>query len=105
MNEVSEKFPTVRVLSSFLGVDEGTELVFDFYSGKYVSVEEAEDISEVGYYYSGFAIAVDPYLVKRNIGKFFAYLINENEDEQGQRDETEGSSEEGENSESTSNGS
>lgn len=74
---MSEKFPTVRILSSYFGVDEGTELVFDFYSGKYVSVEELEDISKDTYYYSGFAIAIDPYLVKRNIGELFAYVNNE----------------------------
>ena len=79
---MSEKFPSVRILSSLFGVDEGTELVFDFYSGKYVSVEEEEDISENGYYYSGFAFAIDPYLVKRNIGELFAYVNNELENDE-----------------------
>ena len=70
---MSKKFPPVKVISSFLGVDVGVKLVFDFYSGKYVSVEELEDVSEHSYYYSGSAIALDPFLVRDNVGEFFAY--------------------------------
>ena len=57
-----------------LGVAKGTILRFDWASGKYVSVEEEEDIADDGYYYSGSAIAIDPYIVKGNIGRYFTYI-------------------------------
>ena len=72
MSEDSLKFPAVVVLKSALGVAEGTILKFDWASGKYVSIVEEEDIAD-DYYYSGYAVAIDPYLVKGNIGTYFAY--------------------------------
>jgi hypothetical protein len=70
MSEVQTKFPAVIVVKGFLGIDVGTELVFDWASGKYVSITEEEDIAD-DYYYSGFAVALDPYLVKDNMAEYF----------------------------------
>lgn len=69
----SNKFPAVMTTQEFLGVPEGTILKFDWASAKYVSVEEEEDIAE-DYYYSGYAVAVDPYIVKDNIGTYFTHI-------------------------------
>jgi hypothetical protein len=78
----SKKFPAViLVKDGFLGLEAGTQLCFDWASGKYVSVSEQEEIAE-GYYYSGFAIALDPYIVKDNIGSFFAYTESEQKKEE-----------------------
>jgi hypothetical protein len=76
MREESKKFPAVMTITDVLGIEEGTVLRFDWSSGKYVSIEEVEDIAE-DYYYSGFAIAIDPYVVKDNIGICFAYFEDE----------------------------
>lgn len=70
----SKKFPSVITTSSLFGMDKGTKLEFDFNTGKYVSVTEAEDIGPgESYFYSGSAIALDPYLVRRSIGIDFKY--------------------------------
>lgn len=70
----SKKFPLVITTSSLFGMDKGTKLEFDFNTGKYVSVTEAEDIGPgESYFYSGSAIALDPYLVRRSIGIDFKY--------------------------------
>lgn len=71
MEEVKTKFPAVITMRPFLGIGAGTVLKFDWASGKYVSITEEEDITE-DYYYSGFAIALDPYLVKDSMGEYFA---------------------------------
>ena len=71
MEEVKTKFPAVITIRPFLGIGAGTVLKFDWASSKYVSITEEEDIAD-DYYYSGFAIALDPYLVKGNIGEYFA---------------------------------
>jgi hypothetical protein len=68
-----KKFPTVMVLENLLGADEGTILKFDPFSGKYVSVVEEEEISD-DYFYSGSAIAIDPYIVQDNIGVLFTHI-------------------------------
>lgn len=83
MGEKSIKFPAVMVSQSFLGIEEGTVLRFDWASAKYISIDEQEDIAE-DYYYSGHAVALDPYLVKDNIGTYFTYIeqgIEETEQE------------------------
>jgi len=72
MNKESVKFPAVITTQEVFGIPEFTVLRFDWASGKYVSIEEEEDIAE-DYYYSGYAIAIDPYLVKDNIGTYFVY--------------------------------
>ena len=71
MEEVQTKFPAVITMRPFVGIGAGTVLKFDWASGKYVSITEEEEIAD-DYYYSGFAIALDPYLVKDNIGEYFA---------------------------------
>ena len=71
MEEVQTKFPAVITMRPFVGIGAGTVLKFDWASGKYVSITEEEEIVD-DYYYSGFAIALDPYLVKDNIGEYFA---------------------------------
>lgn len=73
MKKESTKFPAVMTTQSILGIMEGTILQFDWASGKYVSIEEEEDIAE-DYFYSGYAIALDPYLVKDNIGTYFTFI-------------------------------
>jgi hypothetical protein len=73
MREVSKKFPAVMTTQEVLGIEEGTVLRFDWSSGKYVSIEEVEDVAD-DYYYSGYAIAIDPYLVKDNIGTYFVHV-------------------------------
>lgn len=60
-----DEFPPVKTVVPFLGMDEGTVLKFDAASSKYVTVSQEEDIGEGEYYYSGYAIAIDPYIVKR----------------------------------------
>lgn len=60
-------FNPIKVRRSFLGIEEGTILKFDAASGKYVSMGGHEDIGEGEYYYSGFAVALDPYLIQDNI--------------------------------------
>lgn len=72
----SNKFPAVMTTQNVLGIEEGTILKFDWASGKYVSVSEEEDIAE-DYFYSGYALALDPYLVKDNIGTFFTFIEQE----------------------------
>lgn len=74
------KFPKVITTKEVLGIEEGVVLVFDWASGKYVSITESEDVSKEEYYYSGYAIALDPYLVKDNIGDYFSY-VEETKDE------------------------
>lgn len=77
MSEVSTKFPPVIVTSpiNFMGLTEGVMLEFDYNTAKYVSVTEKEDIGpDDNYFYSGSAIALDPYLVKNNIGEYFSYV-------------------------------
>ena len=74
----SKRFPSVITISSLFGMDEGTVLKFDFSTSKYVSVTESEDIgSDESYFYSGSAIALDPYLVKRFIDVDFKYIKKE----------------------------
>jgi hypothetical protein len=73
MSKESKKFPAVMTVNNVLGLPEGTILKFDWASGKYVSVVEEEDIAEE-YYYSGFAVAIDPYVVKDNIGTAFTFI-------------------------------
>lgn len=80
--EENKKFPSVVTTSSLFGVDEGTVLKFDFDAGKYVSVTESEDIGPgESYFYSGSAIALDPYLVKRSMDNNFVYLEHESNPE------------------------
>lgn len=64
----SNKFPAVMITGPCLGLEEGTVLVFDGASGKYVSIEEDEELAD-DYYYSGYAVAIDPYIIKDSIGK------------------------------------
>jgi len=78
MIKESKKFPAVMTTQSVLGIEEGTVLRFDWASGKYVSVVEHEDIAD-DYYYSGYAIAIDPYIVKDNIGVYFTHIEQEPE--------------------------
>lgn len=78
MKDESKKFPAVMTLVDILGIEEGIVLNFDWASGKYVSVSEEEDIAEE-YFYSGYALALDPYLVKDNIGTFFTFIEQESE--------------------------
>lgn len=73
MSKESKKFPAVMTIKNLLGLEEGTVLQFDWASGKYVSIMEEEDIAE-DYYYSGYAAAFDPYVVKDNIGTYFTYI-------------------------------
>src|SRR4030042_2189532 len=73
MVETSKKFPAVITIKGILGLDEGSVLKFDWASGKYVSITEDEDIAD-DYYYSGYAVAIDPYVVKDNIGEYFAFI-------------------------------
>lgn len=80
MIKESKKFPAVMTTQGILGIDEGTVLRFDWASGKYVSVVEEEDIAD-DYYYSGFAVAIDPYIVKDNIGICFTTIEQEKEPE------------------------
>lgn len=80
MNKDSIKFPAVITTKEILGIEIGTVLRFDWSSGKYVSLVEEEDIAD-DYYYSGYAIAIDPYLVKDNIGEYFAQVEQESEKE------------------------
>jgi hypothetical protein len=68
---MSEIFKPVEVTKSFLGIKKGTILRFDQYSSKYISVVENEEIGDDYDYYSGNAIEIDPFVVERNIGKFF----------------------------------
>ena len=63
--KAENKFPRVKVVKSFLGIDENTILYFDVHSSKYINITEEEDIGE-GYYYSGSALALDPWLIKDN---------------------------------------
>ena len=82
MIEESKKFPAVITNKSILGIEKGTVLRFDWASGKYVSVTENEDIAEGDYYYSGYAIALDPYIVKDNIyndGSPFSYIESDDD--------------------------
>jgi hypothetical protein len=69
-------FPPIKVIQSFLGVEVGTILKFDKASSKYVNVVEGveEDESGANYYYSGHAIALDPYLVEDNPDYFRPFL-------------------------------
>lgn len=79
MNKQSRKFPAVMTTENILGIEAGTILVFDWASGKYVSVVEEEEITAEGEYYSGSAIALDPYLVKNNINNTFVVYIEKEE--------------------------
>jgi len=74
---MNTKFPPVKALKAILGLVEGTKLTFDYNLAKYVSRVVSEDIGEDEYYYSGSAIAIDPYIVKNNIGEFFEYVDEE----------------------------
>ena len=74
MEEKSKRFPAVMTTKKVLGMPKGTILKFDYASGKYVTLEEAEDVAADGYYYSGYAAAFDPFLVKDNVGNAFAYI-------------------------------
>jgi len=80
MSVESRKFPAVMTTCEMLGLEEGTILRFDWTSGKYVSMEELEDIAD-DYYYSGYAVAIDPYVVKDNIGECFTYIEQEKQPE------------------------
>lgn len=81
MSKESRKFPAVMTTCDMLGLEEGTILRFDWTSGKYVSMEELEDIAD-DYYYSGYAVAIDPYVVKDNIGECFAYIEEETKEKE-----------------------
>lgn len=81
MNKESKKFPAVMTTQNVLGIEEGTVLKFDWASGKYVSISEEEDIAE-DYFYSGYALALDPYLVKDNIGTYFTFIEQEDSKEE-----------------------
>lgn len=87
----SKRFPSVRATTDLFGAKEGTLLRFDFESGKYVSVIESEEIGPgESYYYSGSAIALDPFLVRRYVGEDFMYINDENkEDDEGDEKEVE----------------
>lgn len=61
-----KKFPAVMVKNDILGIEEGTILRYDPFSSKYVSVCEEEEIAD-GYYYSGTAISIDPFIVQDNL--------------------------------------
>ena len=91
MKKDSKKFPAVMTIEDVLGIEEGTILRFDWASGKYVSVEEAEDIAEDDYYYSGYAIAIDPHVVKDNIGTYFTYIEQNAEQVEESKDAVQGS--------------
>jgi len=80
MSVESRKFPAVMTTCDMLGLEEGTILRFDWTSGKYISMEELEDIAD-DYYYSGYAVAIDPYVVKDNIGECFTYIEEQTEKE------------------------
>ena len=80
MSKESKKFPAVMTLVDLFGIAKGTVLRFDWASGKYVSIEENEDIAE-DFYYSGYAISLDPYLVKDNIGTYFTFIEQEKVEE------------------------
>jgi hypothetical protein len=70
-NSHGNLFIPVEVTKSFLGLDKGTILKFDSGSGKYINVEGEEEIGDGEYYYSGHAIAIDPYLVQDNEPEYF----------------------------------
>ena len=53
MKKENTKFPAVITTEDLLGIERGTVLRFDWSSGKYISIEEEEDIAE-DYFYSGF---------------------------------------------------
>jgi hypothetical protein len=80
MSKESKKFPAVMTIKDVLGLPEGTVLRFDWASGKYVSISEEEDIAD-DYYYSGYAVAIDPYVVKDNVGSLFTFIEQVNEPE------------------------
>lgn len=81
---MSTKFPPVKALNEIFGLREGTELKFDYDLAKYVSRVESEDIGDDNYYYSGSAVAIDPYVVKSNIGEFFEYIEKPMDLEEGE---------------------
>jgi predicted nucleic-acid-binding Zn-ribbon protein len=81
MSKASKKFPAVMTTKEVLGIEQGTVLTFDWASGKYVSIVEEEDIAD-DYFYSGSAIALDPYIVKDNIGTYFTHIEQEPETEE-----------------------
>ena len=64
---MSTKFPPVILNRDYFGVEKGTMLRFDYASAKYITVSHEEELGpEDDYYYSGSALAVDPYVVKNN---------------------------------------
>jgi len=77
------KMQPVEVSRTFLGIKKGTILKFDPASSKYVSMAREEEIGDGEYYYSGFAIAIDPDIIDKNVGHVFRVLpkLNTNKDE------------------------
>jgi hypothetical protein len=67
-------FKPVTTVNNILGIPAGAVLKFDSASGKYVSVNREEDIADSSYYYSGFAVAIDPAIVWANMGDYFEYI-------------------------------
>lgn len=64
-------FEPVEVIKPFLGIKKGTVLKFDSASSKYISRSAEEEVGDNDYYYSGHAVALDPTIVKSNLGKHF----------------------------------
>lgn len=66
-----QNFKPVEVIKSFLGIKKGTILTFDYFNGKYQSIEKEEEIGDYFEYYSGNAVSLDPSIVERNLDKYF----------------------------------
>jgi len=71
-------WPDVIIRDTILNLDKGSILKYDPNIRKYVSIEEDEDVGPGDeYYYSGSAIALDPYIVK-DLGDLFEVIPVQN---------------------------
>ncbi|MHA1198106.1 MAG: hypothetical protein ACTSQF_01930 [Candidatus Heimdallarchaeaceae archaeon] len=74
MNKEIIKYLPVKVISPFLGVDEGTILEYLEEYGKYVFFNAEEDISDEGYAYANSALTLSPEVIREGIGENFEYV-------------------------------
>jgi len=80
MSKRNNEFPAMVVTKEILGIEVGTVIKFDPFSGKYVSLVEEEEIAD-DYFYSGSAIAIDPYIVQAYVGDIFTPIEDNSKEE------------------------